>query len=385
MSRLVELFHLLKLTGSLLLIHYVGIGQNLVSNPDFGLVEVQYATRKLVRPVGWYAFEGKKPSFIHPAKKDGEFPPKLQRNVRGIIGIGALHPSSGIFTKLKQPLAPGTKYTMCIDLEKHYLVLNSDWLRVGSRITSADGTPIPPSKLDYNHNIALVMFFSNELPTCTMTKPKRYVVIDIPDEAHMPMSIVRTLNAEYTATGDEVYFGIGLCNETEYLRVLKQHNPSDTTNYTRKWAAYYFHNVYIAPVPVPITCFNVSFASKKATLELRTGARFTMQNLNFDHNSSTLTEGAREELSSFAMLLKQNSAYSVVIEGHTDTVGTAEYNQKLSERRAKTVYSYLISSGIASSRLSYVGKGEQFPLDSSGVALNMGVNRRVEFELMEMK
>jgi outer membrane protein OmpA-like peptidoglycan-associated protein len=69
---------------------------------------------------------------------------------------------------------------------------------------------------------------------------------------------------------------------------------------------------------------------------------------------------------------------SAVIEGYTDSVGTQEYNQGLSERRAESVRSYLIAQGVDSSRLAASGRGESNPVADNASSDGRQQNRRVE-------
>jgi len=73
----------------------------------------------------------------------------------------------------------------------------------------------------------------------------------------------------------------------------------------------------------------------------------------------------------------------VRIAGHTDSRGSDEYNQRLSEARAKSVYEYLISQGISADRLSYIGYGESRPIDTNDTEEGRQNNRRVELEILE--
>jgi len=63
-----------------------------------------------------------------------------------------------------------------------------------------------------------------------------------------------------------------------------------------------------------------------------------------------------------ARILQENTSLQVTVEGHTDSIGTDAYNQKLSERRAQAVKQYLVSQGVAADRLETVGKGETAPI-----------------------
>ena len=73
----------------------------------------------------------------------------------------------------------------------------------------------------------------------------------------------------------------------------------------------------------------------------------------------------------------------MLIEGHTDSVGTDEYNQSLSERRAASVQAALFERGVEASQISAVGKGETTPVASNDNAAGRQQNRRVELVFQE--
>ena len=98
--------------------------------------------------------------------------------------------------------------------------------------------------------------------------------------------------------------------------------------------------------------------------------------VTFEFNSSQLTAQARQVLDQLSSALRSQelAGSRILIEGHTDTVGGAEYNLGLSEQRAEAVGRYLASQQVDPSRLQMLGKGEREPLDADGTA---AVNRRV--------
>jgi outer membrane protein OmpA-like peptidoglycan-associated protein len=73
----------------------------------------------------------------------------------------------------------------------------------------------------------------------------------------------------------------------------------------------------------------------------------------------------------------------VSIEGHTDSTGKAETNQKLSEKRAGSVKTYLVSKGISADRLVTSGHGSEMPIEDNKTAAGRAKNRRVEFKLSQ--
>lgn len=112
--------------------------------------------------------------------------------------------------------------------------------------------------------------------------------------------------------------------------------------------------------------------------------RFNPENVTFKVNSSELSQGGKEELNilGYFMQDEQYKVYSLDIVGHTDSIGSAQYNQNLSTARAKTIYDYLIATfDIKAEKLSYTGKGEEFPISSNSSYAGREKNRRVEFNL----
>ena len=99
--------------------------------------------------------------------------------------------------------------------------------------------------------------------------------------------------------------------------------------------------------------------------------------VQFDNNSATLPPQSQSYLDQVAARLNELTLVTGVIEGHTDSNGSAGYNQDLSERRAKSVRDYLVSKGVASSRLTAEGLGETQPIADNTSAEGRAQNRRV--------
>lgn len=98
----------------------------------------------------------------------------------------------------------------------------------------------------------------------------------------------------------------------------------------------------------------------------------------FATNSSTLSDASRDALANFGTTLKNNPDTYIRIIGHTDNTGNVDYNQTLSEKRAKSVDDYLKLQGVAPSRMTYEGKGIHEPVASNATAEGRSLNRRVE-------
>ncbi len=105
------------------------------------------------------------------------------------------------------------------------------------------------------------------------------------------------------------------------------------------------------------------------------------QNVFFSTASSKLLSKSFASLNTVVTILNENPTYKVQIDGHTDSQGKDEYNQTLSDSRAASVKAYLVSKGIAESRLSSTGYGETKPVADNNTASGRAKNRRVEMTL----
>lgn len=115
---------------------------------------------------------------------------------------------------------------------------------------------------------------------------------------------------------------------------------------------------------------------------LVTDGKVIFNTIQFDYNKATLRPSAKESLDRIAEMMKKQSKVRLSVEGHTDSDGTNEANQGLSERRAEAVKAALINQGIAADRLQTKGWGEEKPLETDDSPEAKQQNRRVEFILI---
>jgi outer membrane protein OmpA-like peptidoglycan-associated protein len=104
--------------------------------------------------------------------------------------------------------------------------------------------------------------------------------------------------------------------------------------------------------------------------------------LLFEVDKYDLTSNAQTNLTDLARILNKYEDTNVLIEGHTDSSGSDDYNMRLSERRAQAVSHYLASQSVASGRFSLMGYGETQPIASNDTAEGRRLNRRVELAIM---
>lgn len=102
----------------------------------------------------------------------------------------------------------------------------------------------------------------------------------------------------------------------------------------------------------------------------------------FATNSSTVSDASKSALRNFSNTLKENPDTYIKIVGHTDNTGRVDYNQTLSEKRAQSVYDYLMYQGVTNSRMTYEGKGIHDPIASNDSPEGRSLNRRVEIMIM---
>lgn len=113
------------------------------------------------------------------------------------------------------------------------------------------------------------------------------------------------------------------------------------------------------------------------------GVVLTLGDVLFDTGRATLKPGAYTTIDRLAIALKEVPARKVLIEGHTDSVGSEESNQRLSESRAQSVQAALLERGVMGNQITTIGKGESTPVASNDDAGGRQQNRRVDLVFQE--
>ena len=107
-----------------------------------------------------------------------------------------------------------------------------------------------------------------------------------------------------------------------------------------------------------------------------------LPNVNFEFDRSNLLPESTAILDRAVGLLSEHSGLKVEVAGHTDSRGAEDYNERLSDARAKVVYEYLIANGIDAERLTWRGYGESMPIDSNETDEGRAENRRTELRIL---
>jgi outer membrane protein OmpA-like peptidoglycan-associated protein len=113
------------------------------------------------------------------------------------------------------------------------------------------------------------------------------------------------------------------------------------------------------------------------------GTIVSLADILFDFNKATLRRDVEFSLVKVATILNQFGEMKIAIEGHTDSIGSEEYNLGLSQRRAQAVYDFLISQGVEQGRLTYEGFGESRPVVDNDTNENRQKNRRVDLVIQD--
>ncbi len=122
---------------------------------------------------------------------------------------------------------------------------------------------------------------------------------------------------------------------------------------------------------------------KDAKLEnaVKNNEQVVIEGVYFKFDSDQLTPESETTLLHVVDVLKKYPNVEVEIQGHTDSFGNDDYNESLSDRRAKSVRQFLISKGINSSKLTSTGLGEKHPIEDNATEYGRAVNRRIEFKI----
>lgn len=116
---------------------------------------------------------------------------------------------------------------------------------------------------------------------------------------------------------------------------------------------------------------------------LEVGEVVTLKNVFFQTGKYKLLDISIVELDKVVQMLNEHTAMCIELGGHTDNVGRADYNQKLSEQRAKAVYDYLVGHGVSADRLSYKGYGSEQPVGDNSTPEGRRQNRRTVFTIIK--
>lgn len=139
----------------------------------------------------------------------------------------------------------------------------------------------------------------------------------------------------------------------------------------------FFDSKYIKPNEEDLTNppTTVNFEIKP----IKVGTKIKLENIYFASNSSVFNKNSIVALNNFVEFLKMNPTVKISLYGHTDNVGSNEWNMQLSVARAQAVYTYLLEHGVGKTRMTYKGFGKTRPVATNETTEGRAANRRTEF------
>jgi len=372
----------------LLIMPVLLLSQNLVVNPSFEefnkssiLIPCSYNKQpeSFAALKGWSTVAGSTPDILlRPDSLKNCYFPKPQEGKVSVgfinylqqFGVGA---SPGYHEYLQgtltQPLKPGEKYKI------QFWLHHSDSMAI-QHVQWLYGKQTPEVLPLATNNIG-VYFLERAIPvTRTLQLLDETPHFNVEEIIKTKKGQWELITSTFTVNKPYRYFVIGnffMDGETQIDKQEQVDRMQDLLMKDGKYVKKIWRIAYYCIDNVSIT-----LVDKIAITESKP---YTFQNVLFVTGKWALLPGAEEELKELVNYILQNSDKQFEIGGHTDNVGDDAANQMLSEKRAKTVYDYLLKLNVNNKQLSYKGYGEAAPKSNNDTAENRQENRRVECKI----
>lgn len=202
------------------------------------------------------------------------------------------------------------------------------------------------------------------------------------------------VSGTFVAKGNELALSIGNFNADKTIKTQKTKRKYEfgidtrVPKKLRPLIAYYFiDDIKVIPVDPNESIYADPIVVKEREEDYfgpaEVGTKFVLENIFFEFDKSVLLESSFAELQRLIDYMNSNKRIKIEIEGHTDNIGTFQYNKRLSSERAKAVSDYMISKGINEFRVDFKGYGGAQPRVSNDAPEGRALNRRVEFIVIE--
>jgi outer membrane protein OmpA-like peptidoglycan-associated protein len=166
-------------------------------------------------------------------------------------------------------------------------------------------------------------------------------------------------------SGDEINFFVAADGKTAFISSQREGGRGG-------------YDIYTFELPEEIRSDSANYLATVDVVELAPGDAVILQNIQFEYNSAALTEDSEAGILMLFEFLKRNPQLKVELAGHTDNVGSDNYNLKLSSERAEVVRQALVDKGIDATRLTAKGYGATQPLIPNDSEEHRAMNRRTE-------
>lgn len=363
-----------KYTLSLLLAGYTSLclGQNLILNPSFEEFEQCPVTLGNLHSdvVFWTAptlgstdyFHGCSKHMGTPKNFNGEQAAQFGSGYAGLYLYAPADYREYLQAQLSTTLTEGATYELSFYIS---LAERSDFAIREFGILFSDN----PLHFETKKNISGKVRYRE--------KGNRYHYLRIPDtEFYRDTEDWVEVRTTFEAKGSERFMVLG--NFEDNAGTLK----TKRKRMAKQGAYYYLDRVSLSRPGKAQSSAQVEVAlNEEEQVEYSLGAEHTFKKVLFEFDQYQLTQEAKAEVRSVYEYLNKQPAYHITVHGHTDNVGTARYNQILSERRSQAVARELRRLGLPEKRISWSGKGGQFPVATNDTEDGRQQNRRVSFIL----
>lgn len=290
---------------------------------------------------------------VHPARKI--------KNIREYI-------ETNLINKLGKDSLYKVEISICLDAESNFAVNNF-------------GILFSESPLQFNEDSKLFN-----------TKPQIEFNFSYTDSTRNWI----TLQSFYKARGNEKYIILGNFRP-DNTTLIRKISPINDRTKKKKWelksrerAAYYYIDDVIVEKAVIIEHSNEMNQSKVEEImdtlninDIVVDSAVVLRNIIFEFNKYDLLPQTYNEVNKLFRLMVNNPKIRIKIEGHTDNIGSYNYNLQLSLRRVEAVARYLIENGINPNRIELAGYSYSYPLTSNSTEEGRKINRRVVFKIIE--
>lgn len=363
--------------GLLVILSFSMMAQNLLKDPGFELYKIcpsNYNQQSLNQLENWEQPAKGTPDYFNTCSNKMNVTRNIFGNQEtfegeGYVGLVTFSPSQRNYreylqTKLTRPLQAG------------------ELVCASAQVSAAD--------LNRYFTGGFGMYFSKE-----RYKNDRSGVLEVNAQVMNPMLNVLDntdawveMSNTFVAEGGEEYVVIGNFLTDKQMRVLRKHQVL-TEGTTNEWSYLFIDNVSITVVKSKEDCSctmeSPELVLRDPPIQLDESKTIEFKNVLFDFDQSLITGDSQKELNEVAKAMKRKSSWIIEVIGHTDIMGSAEYNVDLSRKRAEAVVDYLKQKGISADRLSIKYHGSSTPVANNDSAEGRALNRRVEFEIRERK
>ncbi len=200
------------------------------------------------------------------------------------------------------------------------------------------------------------------------------LVVTVVDQDNTPLDAKVSLTSSDNMTVGKVSKGGGVFEFKSSAKESKGYRLSvENTGFV-------FQNIDLSLPAASMTAQTVNRTVRMQKLQM--GTRSVLRNIYFNFDKATFQDASYNELNKLEGMMAGNSGLEIEISGHTDNIGSKDYNKQLSQRRANAVKDYLVKKGIDARRITAVGYGEERPLASNDDEKEgREFNRRVEFKV----